>query len=140
MAKSGPVILIDDDKDDQEVLESVLTEMQVKNTRHYFSNCREAFTYLKTTAEKPFIILCDVNIPGQNGLDFKMSIDEDHELRAKSIPFVFFSTAVDQPSVNKAYKEMTVQGFFKKENTFDQLIKTLTLIFDYWNLCKHPNS
>jgi hypothetical protein len=33
-----------------------------------------------------------------------------------------------------------VQGFFKKEDSIHQLKRTLTLIINYWKLCKHPNS
>ena len=140
MARSGPIILVDDDREDQELVEEVLTEMQVENKRIYFFDCLKAFDYLKTTTDKPFLILCDINLPGVNGLEFKMKIDNDSQLRAKSIPFVFFSTAVDQKSVDKSYKEMTVQGFFKKENTMAGLRNSLSLILEYWAVCKHPNS
>ena len=140
MAKSGPIILVDDDREDQELVEEVLTEMQVENKRIYFFDCLKAFDYLKTTPEKPLLILCDINLPGVNGLEFKLQIDTDPQLRGKSIPFVFFSTAVDQKSVDRAYKEMTVQGFFKKENTMGGLKNSLSLILDYWKVCKHPNS
>ena len=36
MARSGPIILVDDDREDQELVEEVLTEMQVENKRIYF--------------------------------------------------------------------------------------------------------
>jgi CheY-like chemotaxis protein len=140
MVRQGPIVLVDDDRDDQEFVEETLCAMGVENKRIYFFNCHEAFTYLKTTKDQPLLILCDINIPGQNGLEFKKNIDEDPVLRRKSIPFVFLSTAVDQRSVDYAYKEMTVQGFFKKENTLAGLQNTLSLILSYWTTCRHPNS
>ena len=140
MAKTGPIIIVDDDRDDQEIMEAVLTELGIENSRIYFIDCPNAFTYLKTTSDQPFIILCDINLPKTNGLEFKKNIDEDDELRARSIPFVFFSTAVDKKSIDTAYKEMTVQGFFKKENTLSEQKKALSLIIGYWKLCKHPNN
>ena len=140
MAVSGSIILIDDDRDDQDFVEEVLKEMQVENSRIYFFDCVKAFDYLKTTADSPFLILCDINLPGMNGLEFKIRIDADPQLRAKSIPFIFFSTAVDQKSVDKSYKEMTVQGFFKKENTMNGIKNSLSVILNYWKICKHPNS
>lgn len=140
MAKSGPIILVDDDRDDQEILEEVFKEIGAPNKRIFFSDCQKAFDYLKTTIDQPLIIFCDINLPRFNGLEFKKSIDEDPQLRRKSIPFVFLSTAVDQRSINTAYKEMSLQGFFKKENTLDELKKTLSMILEYWRTCKHPNS
>ncbi len=139
MAKAGPIILIEDDIDDQNILGEALREIGVTNEVISFLNAPEAFTYLKTTTEQPFIILCDVNLPKQNGIDFKRQIDSDPQLRKKSIPFLFFSTSVDQNSVNEAYTEMTVQGFFQKSNTYKDLKKMVKLIIDYWMACRHPN-
>ncbi len=106
----------------------------------YFNNGTDAFNYLKTTRDQPFIIFCDVNLPEQSGIEFKRQIDEHKELRKKSIPFVFYSTSVSLSAVNEAYTQMTVQGFFKKENSYEEIKKTIRVIFDYWQLCQHPNS
>src|SRR5687768_5619094 len=105
MAKEGPILIIDDDTDDHETLEEIFRELNVENKLLSFTRPTEAFLYLKTTEDKPFIIFCDVNLPEQNGVEFKRQIDGDPELRRKSIPFVFYSTSVDQRSVNIAYTE-----------------------------------
>jgi CheY-like chemotaxis protein len=114
--KSGPVILIEDDADDKDVFMDILKDLQVTNPVIWFQNCDEAFSYLKKTSEQPFIIFCDVNIPGLSGIQCKRQIDDDKELRKKSIPFVFHSTSIDQKTVNEAYTKMTVQGFFQKKS------------------------
>ena len=138
--KSGPIILIDDDPDDKDVFIDILKELRVPNHVKWFQNCEDAFSYLKATPEQPFIIFCDVNLPGITGIKCKGQIDHDKQLRKKSIPFVFFSTAVDQKTVTEAYTEMTVQGFFQKPSSFDELKNVVKLIVDYWDHCKHPNS
>ncbi|HZI53161.1 MAG TPA: response regulator [Chitinophagaceae bacterium] len=138
--KSGPIIAIENDVDDKEVFEDILNNLEVANKLIWFDNCDAAFGYLKTTTDQPFIIFCDVNVPGLSGMQFKRQIDEDHQLRKKSIPFVFYSTSVDQKTVNEAYTHMTVQGFFQKENSIGEMTKTVRLILDYWNECKHPNT
>jgi CheY-like chemotaxis protein len=140
MAKSGPIIIIEDDRDDQEIIEDVFKELGTINKRLFFANPLEAFTYLKTTTEQPFIILCDVNLPLQNGLEFKQQIEADIELKLKCIPFIFFTTSADKIIVGKAYQDMTVQGFFQKENTLGGLKNSLSLIIDYWTVCRHPHS
>src|SRR5215213_1136276 len=140
MSANGPIVIVEDDVDDQQMVGDALKEMGVKNSLIYFEKSQKAFDYLKENNSQPFIILSDVNLPEQNGIDFKRQIDEDPELRARSIPFVFFSTSVDKKFVNTAYKEMTVQGFFQKSFSYDDLKKTLKLIMDYWKECKHPNS
>lgn len=138
--KSGPIILIEDDADDKEVLEGILKELKVSNKLAWFSHAENAFVYLKTTREQPFLIFCDVNLPVEDGVSFKRRIDADPYLRQKSIPFVFYSTSIDQQTVNEAYTEVTVQGFFQKGNRYEEIKKTIKLIVDYWMQCRHPNS
>jgi CheY-like chemotaxis protein len=138
--KSGPIIVLEDDADDKEVLEGILKELNVKNKLVWFSGSEAAFQYLKTTSEQPFIIISDVNIPRENGIEFKRRIDNDPYLRKKSIPFVFYSTSVKEETVTEAYSELTVQGFFKKGNSLEEIKRHIKLIVDYWQVCRHPNS
>ena len=140
MARNGPIVIVEDDLDDQEIINDVLQEIGIVNKLIYFTNCPEAFTYLKTSTEQQFLILSDINLPGVNGLEFKKQIDNDQELRQKSIPFVFFSTSTDKRIVTEAFTKMTVQGFFQKCNTIPDLKKTLSSIMEYWKLCYHPNT
>jgi CheY-like chemotaxis protein len=139
MAHSGPIILVDDDRDEADILRDALQQLGVQNILRWFDNPHDAWTYLKTTTESPFLLFSDVNMPMQSGIEFKRRIDEDPQLRAKSIPFVFFSTATPKKAVDAAYKEMTVQGFFAKPASFQELCKTLHTIIDYWTRCHHPN-
>jgi len=138
--KTGPIILIEDDADDKDVFQDILKDLKITNVVMWFQNCDDAFSFLKSSSEQPFIIFCDVNLPGISGIECKRQIDENKELRKKSIPFVFCTTSADQKSVDDAYTKMTVQGFFKKKNTYDELKETIKLIIAYWSECKHPNA
>lgn len=140
MAQTGPIILVDDDPEDVELLREVLNTLGIQNKLINFNVCSKAFDYLKITTDHPFLIISDINLPIQNGIEFKRQIDEDPQLRAKSIPFIFLSTSVDEKAVNVAYKEMTVQGFFQKPVSFTGFITLVKLVIDYWKLCRHPNS
>jgi CheY-like chemotaxis protein len=137
---SGPIVLVDDDVDDKEIFADALSDLGVTNEIIWFSNSKEAFDFLKQTSIQPFLIMCDLNLPIQTGMEFKRQIDEDPQLRTKSIPFLFYSTSVNQEAVDKAYKEITVQGFFKKGDNYEDIKTKLKLIIGYWSYCKHPNS
>jgi CheY-like chemotaxis protein len=140
MAKSGPIVVIEDDNDDLDILRVALKENEVPNELICFGNGPDAFDYLKTTGQQPFLILCDVNLPRQNGIEFKRQIDADQYIRDKSIPFIFYSTYVAQYAVNEAYKNLTVQGFFQKNDTYQEFKNVIKTMIDYWSLCKHPNN
>ena len=85
------------------------------------------------------MILCDINMPVMNGLELRQRINNDEEMRKKSIPFIFLSTAARSTDVNKAF-DLSAQGFFVKESTFNEMENALRVIVDYWDKCKHPNS
>lgn len=136
---NGPLIIVEDDLDDQEIIKEVFNSLGVKNTLLLFTDGFEALTYLQTTTDQPFLILCDINLPKLNGLELREEINKDERLRKKSVPFVFFSTNASPSAVEKAY-DLTVQGYFLKDHTLQQLQNTLSLIISYWSQCKHPNN
>lgn len=138
--KSRPVILIEDDIDDRDILYEVFAELQLPHEILWFKDSQLAWDYLTTTTAQPFIILCDINLPIQNGIDFKKQIDENPQLRRKSIPFVFYSTYASQAIVNDAFTHFTVQGFFLKETGFEAIKNQISVLMSYWSYCKHPNA
>ena len=138
MAKTGPIIVVEDDEDDVIFLKDILQQLEVSNQLIWFTNSADALLFLRETTEKPFLILSDVNLPVQNGIEFKRQIDTDPELRKRSIPFIFYSTSVAQVYVNEAYNQMCIQGFFQKGNDFKEIQDTIQTIMNYWSLSKHP--
>jgi CheY-like chemotaxis protein len=137
MPKNGPIIIIEDDSDDQELLTEIFTELQIPNLLKFFSSCLQAFDYLLTTIEKPFLIISDINLPVMTGLEFYKKITSTESLRMKSIPFIFLTTSSDRNIITQAY-EMFVQGFFVKPTNIKDLKDMIRMIVDYWKICRHP--
>jgi CheY-like chemotaxis protein len=134
-----PIVVVEDDADDQYFIRTICEKLGVTAKIIFFDDGAKALHYLKTTDEKTFIILSDINMPVMNGLELRRQIQADEHLRRKSIPFVFLSTAARPKEVQEAY-DLTVQGFFVKASQLSDMEKTLELIFHYWQRCKHPNS
>jgi CheY-like chemotaxis protein len=140
MVNAGPILIIEDDIDDQEIIERAIRETGTTNDVVFLNNGADALDYMRTMHTQPFLILCDINMPKLNGIELKMKIDQDPDLRKKSIPFVFFTTTANRMSVNLAYTRMTIQGFFEKSSNYTDMVNTLKLILNYWNECRHPNA
>jgi CheY-like chemotaxis protein len=138
-SRNGPIIIIEDDLDDQEILRMVLGELKVSNELKIFDNCSDALSYLMDTPDKPFIIISDINLPSMSGLDMRRRINDSARLRKKAIPFVFLSTSSKMESVEMAY-ELMAQGYFTKPNSMAELKEMMRMIVDYWKVCKHPNA
>jgi CheY-like chemotaxis protein len=140
MINTGPIIFIEDDEDDVEIFKAVMLELKVKNRVEWFVTANDAYEYLLHNGTQPFIIICDLNLPGKDGINLKTDIDNNKVLRKKSIPFVFLSTAADKYIIEKCYTEITIQGYFQKENDFQALKKMFDAILNYWAYCRHPNN
>jgi len=137
MPKSGPIIIIEDDKDDQELLNEIFLELKIPNIVRFFNSCFQAFDYLLTTIERPFLIISDINLPAMTGLELCRMIFENESLKMKTIPFVFLTTTNDQLVITQAY-EMFVQGFFVKPSSINELKETIRMIVEYWKFSRHP--
>ena len=140
MATTGPIILIEDDEDDIDLFREAMRENETPNTLIIFPGGSDALSYLASTTDQPFLIICDVNLPRQNGIEFKTAIDSNPYLRKKSIPFIFYSTYVAQQAVDEAFSNLTVQGFFQKNDSYSEFKKTMRIIVEYWSLCRHPDN
>jgi CheY-like chemotaxis protein len=139
MSKHGPILWLDDDEEDQQIIFEALEELKPSQEVKFFSSGEALLAFLRSLDGQPFLILCDVNMPGIDGLQVRDEINKDPSLRKKAIPFVFFSTTAREPDVQRAY-DMVVQGYFEKGNNFNELKSRIKRILDYWNDCRHPNS
>jgi CheY-like chemotaxis protein len=135
----GPIIIVEDDKDDQEIFAAALQELNISNELLFFANSAEAYSFLLTTHKKPLLIVCDINLPAINGMEFKRQIDRNVYLRSKAIPFVFLSTASDEKFVKAAYLEYGVHGYFKKSDRMEDVKRTFAAMVEYWKLALHPS-
>jgi CheY-like chemotaxis protein len=138
MNKDGPIIVIEDDMDDQQVLVEIFQKLGYKNEIVYFEDGNMALEYLNKTDIHPFLILSDVNMPKINGFELRSKVFTNEQLQTKCIPYLFFTTATTKKAVLDAYA-MSVQGFFIKKNTMDGLENTIKKIVDYWQECIAPN-
>lgn len=132
-----PVLLIDDDADDQQLMVEICQELRPDYPRRQFENGLAALQYLQETPEKPQVIFCDLNMPIMNGVELLRIIQSTPVLRNKSIPFICLSTASDQRYIQEVY-HLGVQGFFHKPTSYRQYQEIFELTFNFWDRCLHP--
>jgi CheY-like chemotaxis protein len=138
MPKSGPIIIVEDDHDDQELITEVFEQLKVPNIPRFFNSCVKALDYLLTTLEKPFLIISDINVPLMSGLEFWMKINENEFLRKKAIPFIFLTTAV-HPGIIARENDFCMQGYFVKPPSLGELTDMFRAIIDYWKFSARPD-
>jgi len=136
MNKNGPVVVIEDDADDREMLSDVFQELNYTNNIIFFENGQAALDYLEESPA-PFLILSDINMPKMDGFILKERIRTNSKLHVKCIPYLFFTTSSSNRAVTDAYS-MSAQGFFVKPNSYEKLKDTIRKIMDYWKECISP--
>jgi CheY-like chemotaxis protein len=138
MNKSGPIVIIEDDVDDQDILTDIFKELSYRNKLIFFSDSVKALQYLTDTDTEPFLVLSDINMPKLNGMELREKVHNNEDLRLKSIPYLFFSTSAEQQHVIDAYSR-SIQGFFVKPSEYGKLKKVIVKIVEYWQECESPN-
>ena len=134
MRKEGAIILVDDDAEDQELVQLSLHDLGCDNEIKTFKSAEAALEFLYSSAEEPFLIVSDINMPKMDGLTFKRTIDKCPTLRQKCIPFVFLSTSTS--FLNESC-HLNIQGYFEKGYSMTELNDTMRTILNYWKKTKH---
>ena len=138
MNKNGPIVVIEDDQDDQELLVEIFKRLGYVNKVIYFHDGNDALDYLNNNDVQPFLILSDINMPKLNGFELRNKVFTDKQLQSKCIPYLFFTTSADKKSVTEAYS-LSVQGFFVKPTSINAIENTIRKIIEYWQECIAPN-
>ncbi|HUR12618.1 MAG TPA: response regulator [Flavitalea sp.] len=138
MNKTGPIIVIEDDADDQLLIDEIFQRLAYTNEIIYFSDGYDALAYLTKSDVKPFLILSDINMPRIDGFELRSKVFNNEQLQTKCIPYLFFTTGVNKKSVVDAYA-MSVQGFFIKPTSVEAFQNTIRKIIEYWQECIAPS-
>ena len=90
------VLVVDDDDDIRDAVREVLKEEGYRTVGA--SNGAEALQLLRSSRERPQLILLDLMMPVKDGWDFLLDIDDDPDLHG--IPVALMSA---HPSVRRAF-------------------------------------
>jgi CheY-like chemotaxis protein len=129
--KSGPIVVIEDDIDDRMLLGLVFEELGYPNEVVFCVDGRVAIDYLNRVDIRPFLIISDINLPRYNGFEVREIVRANDNLKGQNVPFVFFTTASNKTNIRNAYSA-SVQGFFIKPNTYEDLRENIRAIIEYW--------
>ncbi|HVX25324.1 MAG TPA: response regulator [Parafilimonas sp.] len=133
------ILVVDDDSEDLEMIEEAFKQLNITRPVQYFKTGDELLNYLKSSNVSPFLIICDLYLPGETGFEIKERLTADEQLRYQAVPFIYWSTSASEKQIQHAY-DLPAQGFFFKASNFNELCDTLKIIIDYWEKSKHPKN
>lgn len=127
--KSLSILLIDDDEIERLKFKKVCNKFNSGNTISEAKNGEKALAILKSKLKSFDLIICDINMPRMNGLEFLKISKKDSNF--KKIPIVIMSTSENKKDLKKCY-DLGISGYFTKPLKYSEYIKKVTLLLNYW--------
>jgi CheY-like chemotaxis protein len=128
------ILLVEDNPGDVRLAVEGLKEGKVRNNLHVACDGVEAMAFLRqegpyATAERPDLILLDLNLPRKDGREVLTEIKADPALR--TIPVVILTTSSAEQDILRSY-ELQANCYITKPVDLDQFITVIRSIEDFW--------
>lgn len=129
MNKNIKILLVEDDRDDAELLKNALDENSVKYDLHLISQGDKAVSWLIDCDALPDIVVMDLNLPKLHGREILQKLK--NEGRFNNLPIVVLSTSSSAEDISfcmengaKSFiiKPTTLEGF---NNAVDTIIRNV---------------
>lgn len=126
-----PILVVEDSDEDFDTILEARRRGGIENRIVRAASAEAARRLLPATPEGEafaFVIL-DQNLPGINGCDFLREIRQ--EPRYRGLPVVLFTTSINPRDCAACY-EAGANAYHVKSVRFDECLRTLQEMFDYW--------
>jgi len=127
------IIIADDDRDDQELLEAALTELnfplQIDMARDGVDLLEQLKLNSKKTRAFPSLIILDINMPRKNGVEVLKEIKSDSSFR--HIPVIMYSTSPNNEAKTGCYA-LGASLYIRKPASHHELNEVAKTIQDLW--------
>jgi CheY-like chemotaxis protein len=136
------ILLVEDNAGDVRLTKEVLRDSKVRNNLMVAVNGDEALCCLRKQgkykdANRPDLILLDLNLPIKDGRQVLAEIKEDPDL--KRIPVVILTTSKAEEDILKTYN-LHANCYVTKPVDLDQFVTVVKSLEDFWlAIVKLPN-
>jgi len=132
--KEVHILLVEDNEGDIVLTLYAFEESKIKTKISVVRNGADALDFMFKKgnfkeAERPDLVLLDINIPVYNGHDVLKKIKADDSL--KRIPVIMLTTSSSQTDINKAYENYT-NSYVTKPIDMGDFLKVILKIEEFW--------
>ena len=118
------VVLVDDDRDDAELFQEALEEVDSNLHFQHFENAQSALTEWNTPMEVlPDVIFLDLNLPQVSGWEILKHLRQTNHLA--TIPVVMYTTSSQKQEAEIAHN-LGANYFITKPTDYNELKRLLT--------------
>ena len=128
------ILLVEDSPSDVAMIAAALREGHMVNDMYVAKDGEEALDYLFRRgefrdAQRPDLILLDLNLPKKDGCEVLAEVKADGELTV--IPVVVLTTSAAKEDVLRMYR-LHANSYITKPVGFDQFLSAVQHIEDFW--------
>lgn len=134
--KQKTILVIDDNEDDYEAIARAFRKVGMSNNVSLCNTGQMAMDFLKhegkfqeEKADRPALIMLDLNMPGMDGMQVLGRIRKDENL--KQIPVVIWTTSSNEKDIDACYA-LGANAYMQKPVIFDDLVASIRRLKEYW--------
>jgi CheY-like chemotaxis protein len=135
--RSVRILIVEDEAGDARLMQVALQRSGYAIDFSTVSDGHEALRFMRREGEaflrapRPDLLLLDLKMPGQSGLEFLATMKQDARLCA--IPVVVVTTSALDGDVSASYRG-GVAGYISKPNDMNEFVAAIDTLCRYW--CK----
>jgi CheY-like chemotaxis protein len=126
---ANTIIVVDDDADDQFLIRNVFGKTNPAIEVITLSDGDEVLPYLNTRLTLPELVLLDLNMARQNGMQTLTTLRQD--IRFVALPIVIYSTSSNPQERDKALAS-GASDFITKPGDYTDLLKLAKQLEEEW--------
>ena len=137
-----PILLVEDNSDDEALVLRALKKFKVKNDTNIVRDGAEALDYMFKTGPyadrkggNPAVILLDLKLPKIDGLEVLRRLREDQRTRHQ--PVVILTSSDEQEDMARGY-ELGANSYVRKPVGFEEFSEAVRQLGLYWLLLNKP--
>lgn len=128
------ILLVEDSPDDACWTMEALKDGRLRNKVNWVEDGVDAMSFLRregrhSSAQRPDLVLLDLNLPKKNGREVLKEIKQDPDL--KRIPVVIMTMSDDQKDIDETY-DLNANCYVTKPVDLDRFMGVVRRIEDFW--------
>ena len=141
MSTQKPILLVEDNPDDEALTLRAFTKNRISNPVIVAHDGVEALRYLHGTTEHPAagatpaLVLLDLKLPRIDGLEVLRQVRADP--RTRLLPVVILTTSKERQDIEEGYN-LGANSYIRKPVDFDKFIQAVGQLGLYWLVLNEP--
>jgi len=136
MTQLQRLLVVEDSESDIELLREALADSEPAVELDVVRHGEAALSFLRregefTAAERPDLVVLDLNLPRMGGFEVLRALREDVDPRLRRLPVVVFTTSATSTDVDRAY-DLHASSFVTKPTAFEHYLEAVRAFREFW--------